>query len=162
MKKIALLLVLTLCVQLTFAQMQTVKGNVVDAAGIPVIGATIKVAGTQLGATTDLNGNFTIKDVPQDAAIIISFIGMKTQNVKAASNLNIQMQDDAKMLDEVVAIGYGSAKAKDLTSPIAVVKGSELTSTPSSSPMSALQGKVPGVNVVNSGAPGSGYSENTR
>ena len=156
MKKIALFLLMALCVQHTFAQTQTVKGNVVDAAGIPVIGATIQVVGTQLGASTDLNGNFTIKDVPQNATIRVSFIGMKTQNIEAASNLNILMQDDAKMLDEVIAIGYGSAKARDLTSPISVIKGSELTSTPTSSPMTALQGKVPGVNIINSGAPGSG------
>ena len=83
---------------------------------------------------------------------------MTTQEIKVngRSSLNVEMADDALKLDEVVVIGYGSAKAKDLTAPITVVKGDELINIPTSSPMGALTGKVPGVNVLNSGAPGEG------
>lgn len=76
--------------------------------------------------------------------------------VKGKNVINVQLKDDVQKLEEVVVIGYGSAKAKDLTSPITVVKGEALLSTPASSPMAAMQGKVAGVNVTNSGTPGEG------
>ena len=147
---------LALGVQCAFAQAQTVKGTVVDQANEPVIGATVSVNGTQKGAVTDANGNFSIADVPAGAKVTVSYLGMKTTTLPATAQMSVTLTDDSKMLDEVVAIGYGSAKVKDLTSPIAVVKGDQLLSTPSSSPMAAMQGKVAGVNVVNSGVPGAG------
>ncbi len=156
MKKIVLSILLTLCIQLSLAQSQTIKGHIADVADQPVIGATVQVDGSKLGAVTDLEGNFTILNVPVGSSLTISYIGMKTQKVKVSPLMSIQMKDDSKMLDEVVTIGYGTQKAKDLTSPIAVIKGDELTSTPSPAPMTALQGKVAGVNVVSSGVPGSG------
>ena len=148
--------------QAAFAQAQTVKGTVVDQANEPVIGATVSVNGTQKGAVTDANGNFLIADVPAGAKVTISYLGMKTTTLNAASQMMVTLSDDSKMLDEVVAIGYGSAKVKDLTSPIVVVKGEQLLSTPSSSPMAAMQGKVAGVNVVNSGVPGAGPTVRVR
>lgn len=154
MRKFKLLFLFMLASQLTFAQNRQVQGTVVDVSGEPVIGATIMVDGTKTGAVTDIDGKFSLRDVPAGSTITVSYVGMKTQQVKVSDNMQISLQDDSKMLDEVVAIGYGSAKAKDLTSPIVVVKGDELLSTPSTSPMTALQGKVAGVNVVSSGAPG--------
>lgn len=156
MKKIVLFFLLILCAQAGLAQNQTIKGTVVDAANLPVIGATVMVEGSSKGAVTDLDGNFTIGDVPAGAKISVTYVGMKTQTLTASPQMEIKLEDDSQMLDQVVVIGYGSAKAKDLTSPIAVIKGDELLSTPSSSPMAAMQGKVAGVNVVNSGAPGAG------
>jgi hypothetical protein len=117
MKKIVLSILLTLCIQLSFAQSQTIKGHIADAADQPVIGATVQVDGSKLGAVTDLDGNFTILNVPAGSSLTISYIGMKTQKVKASPLMSIQMKDDSKMLDEVVTIGYGTQKAKDLTSP---------------------------------------------
>lgn len=142
--------------QLSWAQAQTVKGTVVDPAGFPVIGATVQVAGGKNATVTDLDGNFTLSNVPSGSNVSISYIGMKTKTVKAATTMNIRLEDDTRMLDEVVAIGYGTAKAKDLTSPISVVRGEELANVPSASPMTAMQGRVAGVNVVSHGTPGSG------
>jgi len=162
MKKLALLLMLALGSQGAFAQLQTVKGTVVDQANEPVTGATVSVNGTKKGAVTDADGNFIINDVPAGAKVTISYLGMKTATLAAAAQMSVTLSDDSKMLDEVVAIGYGSAKVKDLTSPIVVVRGEQLLSTPSSSPMAAMQGKVAGVNVVNSGVPGAGPTVRVR
>lgn len=156
MKKIILLFLMTLCIQVTFAQSQTINGHVIDAVGQPVIGATIQIDGSKKGTVTDLDGNFTISEVPIGSTLTITYVGMKTQKAKVSQQMTIRMKDDSQMLDEVVSIGYGTQKAKDLTSPIAVVKGDELLSTPSTSPMTAMQGKVAGVNVINSGVPGTG------
>lgn len=156
MKKVLISILLTIVVQFAWAQSNTIKGTVFDAVGEPVIGATVKVSGTSIAAVTDLDGHFSLSNVPQGAKIDVSFIGMKTKTLLASDNLQVHMEDDSTMLDEVVAIGYGSAKAKDLTSPIAVVRAEEIANIPATSPMAAMQGKVAGVNVVSSGAPGAG------
>jgi len=139
-------------------QTKTVKGTVVDETNMPVIGATVKVNGSNIATVTDLDGNYELTNVPENAVISYTFIGMKAKEVKVAgqSVLNVTMAEDSQNLEEVIVIGYGSAKAKDLTAPITVVKGDELIVQPTSSPMAALQGKVPGVNIINSGTPGAG------
>ena len=158
MKKRILSVLLVLAgVATAWAAPKTVKGVVLDQSNQPVIGASVQVNGTTTGAVTDFDGNYELKNVPDNAVITFSYIGMKTKEVKATdTTINVTLEDDLQKLDEVVVIGYGAAKAKDLTSPITVVKGEELLVTPSSTPMAALQGKVSGVNVVNSGAPGEG------
>ena len=145
-------------------QTKTVKGTVLDETGLPVIGATVKVNGTNIGTVTDLDGNYELANVPENATISYSFIGMQSQEIKAAgqSVIAVTLREDTQNLEEVVVIGYGSAKAKDLTAPIMVVKGDEIVSQPTASPMAALQGKVPGVNIVNSGTPGSGPTVKVR
>ena len=158
-KQILTFLLVFLLPAIAFAQAtKTVKGTVVDKDNLPVIGATVRVVGTNIVTATDFDGNYVLSNVPDDATISITYIGMKTQEVKAAgqSQINVTMVEDAQNLEEVVVIGYGTSKSKDLTAPIEVVKGQELITTPTSSPMSALQGKVAGVNVVNSGTPGAG------
>lgn len=157
MKKNALFLLGTaFAAQLAFGQNQVVKGSVFDSSGQPVIGATVKVNGTNKTAVSDIDGNFILNDVDPNAKVTISFLGMQPITVKASEVKGVVLKDDSQMLEDVVVIGYGSAKAKDLTSPITVVKAADLQSTPSSSPMAALQGKVAGVNVINSGTPGAG------
>lgn len=158
MKKRILSVLLVLAgIATAWAVPKTVKGVVVDQTNQPVIGASVQVNGTTIGVVTDIDGTYELTNVPDNAVITFSFIGMKSKEVKVTNSvLNVQLVDDLQKLDEVVVIGYGAAKAKDLTSPITVVKGDELLSTPSTSPMSAIQGKVAGVNVVNSGAPGAG------
>ena len=137
---------------------KTVKGTVVDQNNEPIIGATVVVKGSTIGAATDLDGNYVLNGVPEDATLVFNYLGMLPQEISAAgqSVINVKLREDAQLLEEVVVIGYGSAKAKDLTAPIDVVKEKELIIVPTSSPMAALQGKVPGVNIINSGTPGEG------
>ena len=153
-----LLLVLFSPLAMLAQQTQTVKGTVVDETNTPVIGATVKVNGSSIVTATDFDGNYVLTNVPANAVITYTYIGMQTQEVKVSgkSEINITLKEDSQNLEEIVVIGYGAAKAKDLTAPIAVVKGDDLIAQPTSSPMSALQGKVPGVNIVNSGTPGAG------
>mgnify|MGYP001011707939 CR=1 FL=1 len=157
-RKITFLVVAVLCLQTLLAQNKTIRGTIVDSFSEPIIGASAHVKGTYTGTISDLNGNYTLENVPEDAVITFSYIGMIPQEiaVKGKNVINVQLKDDVQKLEEVVVIGYGSAKAKDLTSPITVVKGEALLSTPASSPMAAMQGKVAGVNVTNSGTPGEG------
>lgn len=153
------LLALLISPAVMFAQAtKTVKGTVIDQDNQPVIGATVKVNGTTISTATDFDGCYELKNVPENAVISYSFIGMKSKEEKLAgrSTVNVTLLEDTQNLEEVVVIGYGAAKAKDLTAPIEVVKGEELIVQPTSSPMAALQGKVPGVNIVNSGTPGAG------
>lgn len=142
-----------------FAQgTRTVKGTVIGEDNLPVIGAIVKVNGSTNTAVTDMDGRYVLNNVPENAVITYSFMGMRSQEIKAngRSNINVTLAEDLQNLEETVVIGYGSAKAKDLTAPIEVVKGDEILNTPTSSPMAALQGKVPGVNIVNNGTPGAG------
>ncbi len=155
MKRLHLLLPVLLLPLLVCAQ-RTVSGRVVDENGEPLIGATVRVQGTTAGTITDFDGLFSLSDVADDAIVEVSYMGYLPQQLKAASDMRVVLQEDVQRLEDVIVVGYGAAKIKDLTSPIEVVKGEELTAVPTSSPMSALQGKVAGVNIVNSGVPGSG------
>lgn len=160
MKKQILTILLTLfCGIVVMAQPpKKVTGVVTDKSGEPLIGATVIVQGGKQGTMTDADGKYTIANVPADGSLLFSYVGMVTQTIEVGdkSVINVVLLDDALDLEEVVVIGYGSAKAKDLTAPIAVVKGDDLQNIPSSSPMAALSGKVPGVNIINSGTPGDG------
>ena len=134
----------------------SVTGVVTDEHGEALIGAAVQVQGSATGTITDFDGNFSLSDVPDGAVIEVSYMGYVSQQLKASQNMRVVLLEDVQRLEDVVVVGYGAAKIKDLTSPIEVVKGEELAAIPTSSPMSALQGKVSGVNIVNSGAPGSG------
>ncbi len=135
-----------------------VEGTVVDSFDEPLIGVSVRLLGTQEGAATNIDGKFQLANVPADGILRFTYVGMLSQDVKVNGQkvINVTMKEDAQCLEEVVAIGYGSAKAKDLTAPIATVQGDELSGIPTSSPMAALTGKVPGVNILNSGTPGDG------
>ena len=155
--KLLLLLAFLLLMPLgAVAQIITVKGTVIDSQGETVIGASVVEKGNVKNATiTDLDGNFTLK-VTKGKLLVISFVGMETQEVKAAPKLNITMQDDAKVIEEVVVIGYGGSKArKDLTGSVGSVSGKKLEAVPVTSAAVALQGKVAGVQVTTvDGQPG--------
>lgn len=154
-KKLFTFLCSALVAQMAFAQTGSIKGSVLDSNGQPVIGATIQVVGSKQATVSDIDGNFTIPNVDAKSTVSISYLGMQTVTVKAADKMQVVLKDDYQNLEDVVVIGYGSAKAKDLTSPITVVKASDIQAVPSASPMTALQGKVAGVNVISSGSPGS-------
>ena len=155
--KLLILLVIMLLLPLgVIAQVITVKGTVIDSQGETVIGASVVEKGNVKNATvTDFNGNFTLK-VAKGKTLVISFIGMETQEVKAAPTLNITMRDDTKAIEEVVVIGYGGSKArKDLTGSVGSVSGKRLESVPVTSAAVALQGKISGVQVTTvDGQPG--------
>jgi len=159
MKKVLFTCIVSLFSMMSMAQNVTVTGVVTDKAGETIIGVSVRVKGNEnQGGITDFDGKYQISDVPSDGYLVFSYIGYKEQEVAIQGRkvINVKMSDDIQLLDEVVVIGYGSAKAKDLTAPISVIKDAELINVPTSSPMAALQGKVPGVNIVNSGTPGSG------
>ena len=138
-------------------QKVTISGTVSDELHEPVIGASVIEKGTSNGTITDIDGNFTLK-VPAGTIIQISYIGFKDQLVKATSTekIKIVLKEDTETLDEVIVVGYGVVKKSDLTSSISTVKGQELQKISAGNPLSALQGKVSGVQITNtSGAPGS-------
>ena len=138
-----------------FAQID-VKGHVKDAQGEPVIGATVRVVGTQTGTVTDFDGNFTLK-AKQGADITVTFVGSQPKTVKAAPTLEITLQDDATTLNDVVVIGYGVARKTDLTGSVTALKPDEKNHGLQVSAQDMIQGKIAGVNVNSaSGAPGEG------
>lgn len=151
-------------VQVVAQNGKTVKGIVTDSYG-PVPGANVLVKGTTNGVITDIDGNFTITNVPDNAVLVVSFIGYVTQEVKVAgqSNFTIRLSEDAKALEEVVVVGYGSQKKVNLTGSIGQVDSKVLESRPITSPASALQGTIPNLQITNtSGEPGQTASLNIR
>ena len=116
-RKITFLVVAVLCLQTLLAQNKTIRGTIVDSFSEPIIGASAHVKGTYTGTISDLNGNYTLENVPEDAVITFSYIGMIPQEiaVKGKNVINVQLKDDVQKLEEVVVIGYGSAKANDFS-----------------------------------------------
>jgi TonB-linked SusC/RagA family outer membrane protein len=132
------------------AQTITVSGNVVDATGEPIIGASVVEKGnTTVGTVTDFDGNFKLS-VPAKATLVVSYIGMKSQEVavKGQSKINVTLSDDTQALDEVVVIGYGTVQKKDLTGSVASVSAKQLEAVPVSSASEALTGKLAGVSIT--------------
>lgn len=163
--KLMLCLCLLLAATTMFAQNLTVTGVVTEkATGYPAIGVSVLVKGTTNGTITSMDGDYTLNDVPKNATLVYSYVGMSTKEVpvNGQSVVNVLMEEDTQNLDEVVVIGYGTSKAKDLTAPIAVIKADEITKHATSSPMGALQGKVAGVQITSNGQPGSGPSVRIR
>lgn len=138
-----------------FAQSMTVKGTVKDVTGESIIGASVLVKGTSNGTISDFDGKFVLNDVGRNALIEISFVGYKTQSIKAAPSLSVVLQEDNELLDEVVVIGYGSVKRRDVTTAVSTVSAEDLDQRPIVSAGQALQGKAAGVSVSSpNGAPG--------
>lgn len=134
----------------------TVNGHVKDATGEPIIGATIRVTGSTTGTVSDFDGNFTIK-AQQDATLNITYIGYQPANVKVSPTVTVILQDDTKMLENVVVIGYGVAKKNDLTGSVTAIKPDEKNHGIITSAQDMIQGKIAGVNVNSStGEPGDG------
>lgn len=143
----------------------TVSGKVSDTAGQPLTGVTVVVKGTTNGTVTDVNGNFTLPRVPSDATLVFSFIGMKMQEIKPGTrnSINVVLEDEAVGLDEVIAIGYGTVKKRDLTGAVSSVKAADINITTASSIESALKGKAAGLFIrQNSAQPGGGLDISVR
>jgi len=144
-----LLLCLIVSIGLVNAQTVAVRGVITSAEdGDVVIGASILVKGTSTGTVTDLDGAFTL-NVPADArTLVISYIGMATQEVAIAPNLRIVLHPDAQNLDEIVVVGYGTQRKRDVTSSISQVKGEDISSKASPSFMQQMAGRASGVQVI--------------
>jgi TonB-linked SusC/RagA family outer membrane protein len=156
MRKLILLFFLSLLITAINAQEKvSISGKVIDDTGFGLPGVSILEKGTANGTVTDVNGAYNLQASPQ-STLVFSFIGFTTQEipVNGQTSINVQMIEDMIGLEEVVVVGYGEIKVKDLTSSIVTIKSEELVKTPAGQTMQALQGKVAGVQIVNSGAPG--------
>ncbi|MBP3251926.1 MAG: SusC/RagA family TonB-linked outer membrane protein [Prevotella sp.] len=145
---LALLLMMT---TIAWAQ-QRITGTVTDSKGEALIGVSVKQAGTTNGTTTNINGQFTLS-VPQGSNLEISYIGYNSQTVRAREGMRITMQEDNQLLDEVVVVGYGTMRRKDVTSSITTVQAKDLNQGVFADPASMLQGKVAGLSITTNGDP---------
>lgn len=142
-------------------QQQTVKGIVKGPDGLPVIAANISQKGTNNAAITDLYGNFTLNITGQHPVLVISYIGYVTTevNVSGRAFIEVVLQEDVEALDEVVVVGYGTMRKKDVTGAVSSVRTEDITKNATSNVMQAIAGKMSGVQVVqNSGTPGGDVS----
>ncbi len=148
----------------TTVQQQAVKGTVTNSSGESIPGATVIVKGTSSGTITDGEGFYELPNVPVDAVLVFSFVGMQLQEVSVAgrSTINVVLQDETIGIEEVVAIGYGTVKKADLTGAVSTVDVEDLSGTPVAGVDQMLQGRMAGVNVVGDYAPGGGVSVRVR
>ena len=143
------------------AQVSKVTGTVTSHEdGLPVVGASVLVKGTQVGTVTDIDGNFTITNVPSSAGtLVISFIGMKTQEVAIQKIVKVVLHSDSELLDEVTVVAYGTKRKQDLVGSISSVKKEIISNSQATSVTNALEGTVAGLQIVSStGQPGSDAS----
>ncbi|WP_211337958.1 TonB-dependent receptor [Mangrovibacterium diazotrophicum] len=144
---------------------QKVSGTVVDSSGEGLPGVSVLIKGTTTGTITDIEGKFSFDALPDDVTLVFSFIGMRVQEVAVAGqkSLNVVMQDETFGINEVVAIGYGSVKKKDVTGAVSSLKAEDFNRGVSVSPTDLIQGRVAGVNITsNGGEPGAGVSVQVR
>ena len=138
----------------TYAQ-QKITGNVSDATGEPIIGASVVVKGTTNGTITDFNGNFTL-DAPAKSVLVVSYVGYKPHTVTAGNTpLIIVLKEDTELLDEVVVVGYGSVRKRDLTGSVSTVGADKLKGRSFGNALQSMAGQVSGVQITQTqGAPG--------
>lgn len=151
MKRVLLSSALLLVSTLTFAQSK-VSGTVKDANGEPLMGVSVMEVGTNNGAVTDINGNYTL-NVKPGAKLKLSYIGFTSKTIKASGNSQIVLDEDNTALNEVVVVGYGTMRRKDVTSSITTVKAEDLNQGVFTDPGQMLQGKVPGLVVSSTADP---------
>ncbi|HLU93425.1 MAG TPA: TonB-dependent receptor plug domain-containing protein, partial [Membranihabitans sp.] len=136
-----------------------ISGTVTDENGEVLIGVNIQVKGSNTGTASDVDGNFILEDVGEDAVLVVSYIGYQTQEVPVEGRtvIHITLFSDMQLLDEVVVVGYGTQKKSDLTGAVSTISGRDFENVPASRVDQILQGKAPGVQVTQvNGAPGSG------
>ena len=159
MFKQLLFVILLLCVAFGYAQQITVKGTVKDGSGQPLMGASVLVKGTSHGTAADFDGNFELK-VDKGVTLVVSSVGYKSREVAAkAGTMNIVLQEDTQQLEDVVVIGYGVIKKKDLTGSVNLVTDKDFNKAPAVNADQLIQGKIAGVQMTSaSGAPGEGQT----
>lgn len=156
MKSKLLLTVLILFTSYAFSQSLDISGTVLDGSGLSLPGVNVKVKSSSQSTTTDFDGSFKLLDVPKGTTIVFSYIGFRTQEVVVSgSKITIKLSDDARSLDEVVVIGYGTQKKREVTGAVSVVDSKTLDILKPARIEQALQGTISGVNVTTqSGSPG--------
>ncbi|MBK5722065.1 TonB-dependent receptor [Dysgonomonas sp. Marseille-P4677] len=145
-----------------FAQKIPVTGQVVDSNNEPIIGASVSEKGTTNGTITDIDGQFTL-NVDEGVTLLITYVGFKPQEIKASKNIKVTLEENTELLDEVVVIGYGTVKRKDVTTAISTVSTKDMDQRPIISAGQAIQGKAAGVSVIQpNGTPGGELSIRVR
>ncbi len=137
----------------------TVSGKVTDSSGQPLPGVSVVLKGTTNGTITDFDGKYALANVPDNATLMFSFVGMKAQEVQVAGkpSINVKLEEESIGIEEVVAVGYGTMKKSDLTGSVSSVKGDDLTKVSAASVSTAIAGRLPGLQVTqNTGEPGAG------
>ncbi|HBL34034.1 MAG TPA: SusC/RagA family TonB-linked outer membrane protein, partial [Porphyromonadaceae bacterium] len=137
----------------SFAQNITLRGNVSDTKGDPLVGVTVQAEGSTAGTVTDADGNFTLPNVPGNATLVVSYMGMRTQTIElnGRTTLNVVLEEDAELLDEVVVVGYGTQTRREITGSIANVSEENFNKGINRDASDLLQGKVAGL-IVTSGS----------
>lgn len=157
MKKYLLILLSCLLSVAAWAQETQVAGRVIaEEDGLPIPGVNVVVEGTTKGTTTDVDGNYSIQLTPDENTLVFTFVGFKpvSLQVDGRTTIDVTLQSDVTTLEEIVVVGYGEQRKIDITGAVSNVDGEEITKQPSVNPISALQGRVAGVQITNSGAPG--------
>ena len=160
MKKLftVILPLLFICVPLLAQKKVNVKGTVRDKdTNETLIGVSVKVEGTSTGTITNFDGFYQLSDIPENSTLIFSYVGLKPLSIEVKSSgvFDIVMESNAKGLEEIVVVGYGTSRKRDLTGSIVSISGESLKTSPNYNPVKSLQGKVPGLVVTNTGAAGS-------
>ncbi|GAB4001088.1 TonB-dependent receptor [Spirosoma daeguense] len=160
-----LMMIMLLGNSAAWAQGRTVTGRVTDPTGSGLPGVTVQIKGTQRGTTTDMDGKYSVANVPDNSTLIFSFIGFSTQEIPVGNQaaVDVKMADDAKALQEVVVVGYGTQKVKDATGSVASIGPKDFNKGVIASPEQLLQGRVSGVQITPaSGEPGAGINVSIR
>ncbi|MGV8093493.1 MAG: TonB-dependent receptor [Mangrovibacterium sp.] len=134
----------------TVQQQRSVTGKVTDSSGAPLPGVTVVIKGTSRGSLTDVDGNYSLSSIGDDAILVFSFVGMKTQEIAAngKTTINVTLEEETIGIEEVVAVGYGTVRKKDLTGAVSSVTGETLKDVPVTSAAEALTGRLAGVQVT--------------
>ncbi len=153
--RITIIALMMICTHSLFAQTKTVSGTVVDNSGLALPGVSVIIEGTNKGASTDFDGNYSIENVKETDNLIFSYIGMVTQTIRATSSkIDVVLQESLEALSEVVVVGYGTQSRAEVTGAISSVGAEELTAIPAIDASQALQGRAAGITVINNGSPG--------
>lgn len=161
LRRVMVVLSLSLFCLVAFAQHRSISGIIKDVSGEPMIGVNVLVKGTTNGIITNLDGKYTLSGISNESVLVVSYIGYLTQNVVIGnrSQMDVILKEDSKALDEVVVVGYGTVKKRDLTGAVSSVKSDAITLTPAINPMESLQGRVAGLDITkSSGQAGTGIS----
>src|SRR5690554_6732924 len=151
-KKFLSLFVPLLVLQVALMAQITVEGTITDVYEDPIPGLNVMIKNSVVGTVTDINGNYSLANVPTDGILVFSSIGIETQEipVNGQKRIDLIMLEDISKLDEVIVIGYGTVKKRDLTGAVSSVKSEDITISPVNNVMEALQGRVSGLDITRS------------